>query len=371
MPQAQDKTQAGPTFSLIAFLALLIGSLHTADMFLAKVERSDQKREAARFFREGTQLLRQSQSARAVDSLRKAYVAERENRQYQLQLVSALMTDQQLDEAGKTLEDLLRRDPNNGEANLLSARLMIQKNSSAEAEPYFHRAIYGAWPGNAALHTMETRLELADFLASRANAKGLLAELLTLEGEAPKDPAARKHIARMFIVAGSPARAVSAYRELIEDYPNDSEASAGLGEAELARGNYLAAQAAFQRALHKNPDDANARRDSQLANTLTALDPTPRRLSSIEKYKRSISILERAANSLKHCGAETTEVAQTLAAVDKALPKKALAAATNELAEEKLTLAGQVWKVRTRLCGKDAETDDEPLRLILEKLDQQ
>ena len=58
------------------------------------------------------------------------------------------------DDAESNLKTLLEGDPNNGPANLLSARLMVQQGHIPDAESHYHRAIYGAWPENAPAHRL-------------------------------------------------------------------------------------------------------------------------------------------------------------------------------------------------------------------------
>ena len=72
--------------------------------------------------------------------------------------------------------------------------------------------------------------------------------------------------------------------------PVDLSNAANLGEAELALGNYHAAESAFSKA--GEPDRTG------LAETIAELDPTGRTLSSAEKFRRSEQILELAHNTL-------------------------------------------------------------------------
>jgi hypothetical protein len=66
----------------------------------------------------------------------------------------------------------------------------------------------------------------------------------------------------------------------------------GIGDAELARGNFRAAQASFQRASRLNPDDRSVRERLVLCEDVLALDPTGRGLTSAERYRRSIKLVE-------------------------------------------------------------------------------
>jgi tetratricopeptide (TPR) repeat protein len=354
-----------PIAGLVLVILMLIGALFGVDRFLASVEQREIHASADRLYHDGSRLLHEGRTTEAVEALRTAYSLDRSNHAYQLQLVAALTAAGKLEAAETTLNDLLQRDPNNAEANLLGARLMVKEGQISVAESYYHRAIYGAWRDDATSHRVQVRMELIDFLASHGQQKELLAEVLPLDAEAPSDnPALRKRIAHLYLLAESPERAVTAYQALLQHDPKDSEAYAGLGEAQLALGNYRAARAEFQNALHRNPADEKLRWKLELSSTMEDLDPTPRRLRSMEKYERSMHILELARQALRRCSADN----ELLATADKILSKRAPPFVTNELAEDRLNLAEQLWHARIQTCGAATTADEEPLRLIIEKL---
>jgi tetratricopeptide (TPR) repeat protein len=362
----------GPTIGLVSIIFVLIGALFAIDLFLAKTERAEVKNEAIHFYREGSRLLQAGKTNEATEMLRRAHSLERANRQYHLQLVRALSAAGKAAEAESLLNDLLRADPNNGPANLLAAKVAVRSGRIPDGEAYYHRAIYGVWDRDALAHRIEVRLELIDFLASRRAEKELLAELLPLEGEAPDDGALRQRIAGLYLAAGSPERSAIAFRALLQKDPANPEAYAGLGEAELALGNYQGAQLAFSAALRRKPGDSATQLRMDLARRLTELDPTPRRLSSIEKYRRSMIILQRAADVLERCSTQTQgrsseESVQLQAAVAKALTRKTRTTITNEVAEEKLSLAERLWRARVEPCAAGS-SKDELLELIMEKI---
>jgi hypothetical protein len=112
-----------------------------------------------------------------------------------------------------------------------------------------------------------------------------------------------------------------------------------------------------------------------LSNALTELDPTPRRLASIEKYRRSLHILQLAYDNRNACvakrpGVPPGETAQLLSAAHDVLSRKLPPNATNELSEGVLGIAEKIWQTRVEACGASVSPDEEPLRLIIEKLAQ-
>jgi tetratricopeptide (TPR) repeat protein len=341
--------------ALIAVVLATIGALSALDLFLAKTEDRETSAEARHDFESGLRLMKEHRAADAVEQFRRAHTLDRSDQRYSLELAAALLTAGKFDEAHTMLADILQISPNNGEANLLEARLLVPQNKIAEASSYYHRAIYGIWPANAPRHRVQVRLELADLLAAHGSSQELLAELLPLETEAGSDLAVRKQVAHLFLLAGSPIRAAAAYRALIHTDPGDLSNQAGLGEAELAQGHYRAAATAFQ--------NAGAADRAQLATGITALDPTPRGLNTGEKLARSVLVLQLSRDALTRCSANDDLIAEA-----NAIDAKKIRTPTNELAEERLTLAEQLWQQRLTRCGDSTSLDEEPLRLLMAKL---
>jgi tetratricopeptide (TPR) repeat protein len=243
-----------PVLGLIVILVLVIVGLTALDKSLAKIEDAEVRSSASRSYQTGKRFLDQGVAAKAVDPLRDAHALERENVGYTLALISALMDVRKTSEADTLMDEILVSKPNDGQANLVAARLVLREGKVDDAKAYYHRAIYGSWSSDSEVHKRAVRLELIQLLQEEKARQPLLAELISLEseaslgGEAKDDPQALRQIAQLFLSAGAPARAAAVYRNLIERDPKDSAAYEGLGEAELEEGQYRAAQAAFLRA---------------------------------------------------------------------------------------------------------------------------
>lgn len=372
---APTKITEARKLGLIAIIALVIAGLATVDRFLERAQNSEVQSLAERSYADGLRLRRAGKVNEAVEAFRKAHSLERRNVEYELQLIEALIDAKKPEEADLLMREILDREPNNGRANLYAAHLMIAERKDADAESYYHRAIYGEWPDNASAHRIAVRMELADFLAAKGKQEELLAELLPLQEEARNDPAAQRRIAQLFLAAGSPSRGAEEYRSLIKQNSKDGDAYAGLGEAELQMGNYRAAREAFLSAAARKPNDPAIQKKVQLSTTLNALDPTARKLTSNEKYRRSLQILELARSELQSClstnpAGVSDSTRQLLTSIDDTLSKKPPTAVTNELAEQVLGLAEDTLQARIKLCGKAVSPNQEVLTLIMEKLAQ-
>ena len=344
----------GNKFGLIFAIAVTVAGLSAVDLFLAQTEKRELRAAARRDFNQGVALVGEGRASDAVGVLRKAHAMDRDDPSFALELAAALMQAGKRDDAQSLLTSELEQAPNEGQANLLEARLMVREGRYAEALPYYHRAIYGTWPDQAGRRRVEARLELAELLASHGSSEELLAELLPLDSEPRTDLTARKEVARLYLAARSPERAAAAYRGLIREDPGDSGNYGGLGQAELASGDYRAAQAAFQK--------AGAKDGAALATALMELDPTPRYLGAAGKFSRSVRILQLARDSVARCSPELAKQA------DELLAKKIRGDATDELADERVSMAEQLWRTDQGKCGARPSAENEELRLLMTKL---
>ena len=219
---------------------------------------------------------------------------------------------------------------------------------------------------------MQARFELIDLLVSRNEKGGLLAELLPLQEEAPNDAGTKMKLGRLFIAAGSPARAAGVFRDVLREKPQDPDAYAGLGEAEFARGNYRTAAAHFQTALHFRPEDNNARQRVELCNQVLALDPAQRGLSIEDRYRRSLRLLDLALSDIRECASATPPGASQdlIDQAAKALKQRVPPSRQGAAYESNLDLVDNLWQARKTECSASAAPTNEPLSLVLNRLDQ-
>jgi tetratricopeptide (TPR) repeat protein len=345
-------------------LVLVVIGLAAADRFLAQVESSEIAASAQRAYAKGSLLLRAGEAEAALDSLREAHALERQNAEYSLELVSALTSAGKTGEAEPLLNEVLLKSPNDGRANLLAARLNLKNGDFSDAFAYYHRAIYGNWREDAEQQRRAARTELVHLLVQKNRKQDLLPELISLQAESPPDAESQRQLAQLFMTADSPARAAAIYQAIVDKDPKDVQANEGLGTAELQLGQYRAAHEAYERAFLHEPNNASIRTHLQVLNTVTGLDPTVRQLTSAEKYRRSVRILDMARQALQQCGSDGN--ADLLKAADSAVEAKVPAHITNEAAEGVLSLAQQLWRAEQN-CG-DRPGEENPLALIMRKL---
>ncbi len=369
-------TPAGTRWSTTgAVILIVVICLVGVDQFLARVESDELRNTAQKSYLRGSRLLKDGKAGEAVNFLRDARSLQRQNPDYELQLITALAADGKIAEAEPLLTDVLERDPNGGPANLIAARLMNLKGNTSDAEAYYHRAIFGGWPGDRGARREAARMELIDLLARKNQKQELLAELISIEAESPASDDIQKRLGKLFLLAGSPARAAGVYAALIGKNPKDIAAYEGMGNAELGQNQYGAAHEAFLGAYLRDPNNASVRAHLQTLNMATELDPTLRRLTSAEKYRRSIRILEMTRATLDQCLAKNApgnsgsseENRQLFQTADATLAQKEPAHVTNEIAEGVLSVAEKLWHAEKTKCEGDA-SDQDALNLIMRKL---
>jgi tetratricopeptide (TPR) repeat protein len=352
-------------------LIAIVTALSLLDRFLTKVESAEVHATAQRSYTVGSRLLAAGNPAKAIEPLRDAHAAERQNPEYELALIRAEMEAGKTADAEPLMNEMLMREPNDGQVNLIAARLITKEGDDTDAEAYYHRAIYGEWKNDPAAHRITARMELIGDLVKRGKKQELLAELISLGAEPAASPKVREQLAELYSLAGSPSRAAEIYREMTAKNPNDTGAYEGLGEAELEQGQYNAARSAFLQGFFRDPNNASLRSHLQTLNTVVGLDPTLRQLTSREKYRRSTRILDMTRTGLASCLEKNPEAgasdARLLAAADAALSNKVPAHVTNEAAESVLALAEAVWRARNGACSARSEEED-VLNLLMKKL---
>jgi tetratricopeptide (TPR) repeat protein len=348
-------------------VASVLAALFTFDMFMANLERAELAREASSLFQDA-QSLESSRPNEAIRLYRRALSINRGNLEYKIDLGRTLVAGKHYEDALPLFEDVLQRSPDDGRANLEMARLKEATGDINAAASYFHRAIYGSWPREAQSRRIDARLELIKMLVGAGRQRELLAELLPLEDEAPRDPELRLRIAGLFITAGSLSRAADAYRAIVHEHPDDERAYAGLGEAELQLGDYRAAQAAFVSALRRKPDDAVVRQRLALVTQLAQLDPTYRHLPFQERLERSRKILTLALAELEQCAPR-----QGIAEVD-GITNRAQAALHSKGSREEdpvetnLSISEDAWNYVHRACPTQPKSDNQ-LAVIMGRLE--
>jgi tetratricopeptide (TPR) repeat protein len=360
-PAPMPTATAGAFVGTFAIMAAAIAALLSFDLFLAGIDRRESAAHAANLYAEGRALLAEHRAADAEDRFATAVAIERTNTSYALGLAEAQLDAGKAAEAETTLRNLLERAENDGAVNLVMARALLRSGRAGEAKAYYHRAIFGRWGADSVAQRSRARFELIDLLAKTGSPAELLAELLPLE-DAPEDSVAlRERLGTLFIAAGSPARAATAFRGVLRRDPENASAYSGLGDAELALGNFRAARADFAAALRLRPGDTGAAAKLASVDSVVALDPTARGLNSAERFARSRALLGRTLDVVVACGQTGAPLVDT---ARRLLGAKPSAGTREASADSMVAVATSLWSARPASCG----ASETALRLLHARL---
>jgi Flp pilus assembly protein TadD len=365
---ASSTASAGAFVGTFALVLAAIIALFAIDTILSRTDRAASRAEALRLFEDGERLQAQGQMRNALERLRSAVAAERQNPRYQRGLAAALLAAGRPADAQSVLADRLQHDPTDAEASLMMARALEREGETRQAIAFYHRSIFGDWSEAERAHRVEARFELVGLLAAEHAREELVAELLPLESEAPADPATRKRIAHLFLAAGSPSHAVAIFRELARQDRTDADAYAGLGDAELQQGDYRSARRAYATALTLRPGDQGIASHLDLCDRALALDPTQRGVTPSEQYRRSGALLGLTVAAVDSCTRTVRAPAPSLldsARAALAWPAPA-ASAQGAAAETRANLAERIWQARPPACPVPPWA--KPAELVLTKL---
>lgn len=287
----------------LLMVALAMAGLWVSATLLAGEYHERQAERARTAVEAGRALTTAARLPQAAAAFRTAVALEPDEPAYRLSLAKALVGLDRMDEAERYLQDVLRVDATNGDANLALARIHRAAGRFAAAEAAYYRAIYGRWPPEAEATRVQTRLELIELLGQTADRERVRAELTHLATAFPGDRALLLRVGRQLLDSGFAEDARRLYRGVIDRFTDPGAAHAGLAEAALALDDYAAAAAAARRALAANPDDRASAERLALASTVDSLDPTRPRLSARERTRRTRRLLDLARLRLEACWA--------------------------------------------------------------------
>lgn len=294
------------TFLLMIIILLIV--MFAITSFTVGYYKNFQKAFAEEWYARGEQDLQAKHVPAALADFRTALTYSHDNPQYQLRLAQALLragdSVEARAEARTYLLTLLEREPGNGTVNLELARLAARNHDIADAQRYYHAAIYGQWNTDVVERRRAARLELVEFLLASGQKDSARAELIDMASGLPPDPALQTEVGTLLMqVKGYDDALKLFHRALLED-PHLPGALAGAGECHFQKGDYAQAERYLSRAVQQDPQlvEAAAMRDT--AHDIINLDPFTRRLGSVERARRAIVDFNTAMARLQNCAAQ-------------------------------------------------------------------
>ena len=359
--------QGKPVALLAGVLAVLMG-LAVVGGLLSYYYRSERAGRARHFYELGNQFLQKDLYDEAIEQYRDALSISHSS-QNRLALALALVKAGHPDEAAIYLKDLLRSDPTNAAGNLGMARVAAQEGRIDEAVGYYHHAIDGAWPANAAERRIQARLELIQALGKAGRRQEAQAELLSMPTVMPGDLSVKRQVAELSQEYGLAQGAANLFRDLTEHDAQDEKAWAGLGEAEYALADYAAARDALAAALRLNPNDTAVEKRLDAATQILALDPMRRGLRAADRFQRSQAVLAGVLDVLDHCSpaALPATLKDQMEAARRLLVKGRRPPSYSDAIENNTSVAEQFWTAGAKACGSMPPADA-PLSRIMARL---
>lgn len=269
--------------------------------FAAKIYHSNQRALAEEWYHRGEADLKAGQVRKAIGDFGRALVYSRDNRLYQLRLAQALLAANQVEEARPYLLNLWQHEPGSGTVNLELAHLAARKGDAAEANRYFHSAIYGVWEKDPENQRRQVRLELCEFLLGRGDRQAAQAALIELAADLPKDAELHARVGALFLRAEDYGRAFEAFRRALRLDQRQQKSLAGAGEAAFQMANYREARRYLERAVRLNPHDAPAVQRLEMTKLILSLDPLERGVSAQTRARRVVYAYQQAVERLRGC----------------------------------------------------------------------
>ncbi len=301
----------GATF---AVLCVATSALFGLTLFLFRTFQSHRESLGEQWSARGRAALHDGKAADAVDDFRTALSFEPNDRNDQLMMAKALAASGRTDEAVNYFLGLWEARPGDGFLNVQLARLLRRKGDKAGAVNYYRAAIFGSWEGDGVQRRRETRLELADYLASQGDQTSARREILIAAGNAPEREDLELAFGDKLRAVGDTADALTYYQKAIQDDPVRETALERAGRAAYSLGKYSDAASLLQRAVTKakKKNDANklAELTTLVANSqrLVALNPS-RELPAVERTEHLEAARAIAQRRMQGCVAQISGAA--------------------------------------------------------------
>jgi tetratricopeptide (TPR) repeat protein len=296
-----------PRETILLLCVPVLAALFAITSTAAKIYHSQQRALAQEWYLRGEAHLRAGEARKAIEDFSKALVYSRSNALYRLRLAQALFAANQAEEAGPYLLDLWEREPANGTVNLELAHLAARKGDAAEANRYFHSAIYGVWEKDPENQRRQVRLELCEFLLSRGERQAAQAALIELAADLPKDAELHARVGALFLRAEDYSRALEVFRQALRLDQRQQKSLAGAGEAAFQMANYREARRYLEQAVRLNPQDTHAVQRLEMTKLILSVDPLERGLSSQERSRRVVRAYQQAVERLRECAQKRRE----------------------------------------------------------------
>ena len=217
----------------------------------------------------------------AVETYRQGLEAEPDKETaYKVRMVEVLSLQGRYDEAYRTVEEVLEKDPENPSARALRGALRLRaagREELAAAVGDFEAALV-QMPNNAVL-----RYNLAEAHRAMGDLERAELEYRAAIDQRPDYIPARYRLAGLYTARGEYAKAIAEAERILEYAPGDLNAQLIRADAWMRMGETAQARRSLEALIEKHPDDPN------VLNLLAMLDLRENRLRDAERRFRRLS----------------------------------------------------------------------------------
>lgn len=256
---------------------------------------------ARTWYAAGDAALRQGRINESISDLRTALAYAHDDTKVRLRLAEALAVAGQTRQAQAYLLALWEEAPADGTFNLQLARLAVRYGNVADAQRYYHGAIYGFWNDDPLTRRRNVRLELVRFLLDRHAMQQAQGELIALSADMPANPQWQMEVGDMFLEAGDAGRALTQFREVVAREPRNAAAYAAAGQAAFQQQDIPVARRYLDRAVALDPNDKRSAELLDTTNLILQLDPYAARIGRDERARRVTRAFEQTQDRLQKC----------------------------------------------------------------------
>jgi len=292
---------------LLAALSVAAVAVFIFTRHMAEGVQQLNRRIAAVWFERGVEYMQVGETAKAVQSFRRATANVENDPKYTLALANALAAENYTAQAERLLSRLREADPENPDVNLSLARLAARQGEVQEAMRYYENALYGRWPNDRLDQRRQVRLELVRFLLAHQQQYLATSELFVLQNRTPDVPAAHIELAKLFLEANDLPHALQQYVATIRLDRSNVEALTGAGRLAFQVGSYPQAEQYLRAALEANPDSQETRQLLSLTRAVLSADPLLPHLTQWERHSRLEAGLDLSLKRVEDCLSHTSD----------------------------------------------------------------
>ena len=362
-PEEEPLLREGKSATLLAGILSVLLGLAVVGGFLGYYFRSERAGRAERSYERGNALVKEDLYPEAVEQYRNA-LSLSHSIQYREALAMTLVKAGSYKEASIYLKELLSSQPASAPANLGMARVAVGEGRIDDALAYYHHAIYGVWPTDAAQNRLAARIELIQALGKAGRRQQAQAELLSLVAAMPGDLTVKKEVLPLLLEYGLPKEAADLARDVTARDPRDAEAFGELGQSQYALANYPAARSALLVALRLNPNDTTVQKLLDSCNQILSLDPTQRGVPVMERYRRSQDLLAKVLEVVGAC--KLADLTDTVQAAGKSVARRERPRSYSDATDTNMSMAEQLWQAAEKSCTLPPA--DAPLSKVMGRL---